>query len=196
MLELCTKHGVLHSDRVILPCYGEHRAPFWVEVNLPTTCPQAELVKVTLEMSGILMILDAPVYRQSSANSLMLELVQYEHKGVYDHSLWYFWFDRSLTGTVPINNHSLRSTCKYARRISFDIYKSSSQIFYKVDLLYIDYLKPLPCDVEVHFLLKITPPPPHYTVPTPTSSPSSPTTTLSPHVDISKGINLICTLND
>ena len=63
MLELCTKHGVLSSDRVFLPCYGEHRALFWVEIHLPTTCPQAELIKVTLEISGILVKLDAPVYQ-------------------------------------------------------------------------------------------------------------------------------------
>ena len=58
--------------------------------------------------------------RQSSANNLMLELVlllmslkyNINIRGPKDRSLWYSWFDSSLTGTVTINNHSLRLTCQ------------------------------------------------------------------------------------
>ena len=72
-----------------LPCYVEHRALFWVEIHLPTTCPQAELVKVTLEISGILVILDAAVYQAVVGKQLDVRVcvitdviyVQYEHKG-------------------------------------------------------------------------------------------------------------------
>ena len=52
-------------------------------------CPQAELVKVTLEINGILVILDAPVYqavigKQLDARACVITdviEVQYKHKG-------------------------------------------------------------------------------------------------------------------
>ena len=38
VLELCTKNGVLRSDRVFLPCYGEHGALFWA-IRTLHDCP-------------------------------------------------------------------------------------------------------------------------------------------------------------